>query len=167
MARPLLAPREAGVVTGVVPGLRVATGMGVCGVSAPVLGSSRTPDAPPISAGASVCPGAAVCPGVTCSHHIGLRIAGPTAGLIAYAGFGPCLPTLQRGSQLLPGACWLARVPRFSRSVYLSPQNLMILCDRLISLRYTDPMYPMGIQSRMQNAFSGQLVLMQMLQKPN
>ena len=83
VARPLLAPREAGVVTGVVPGLGVTTGMGVCAVSAPVLGSSLTPEDPPISAGASVCPGAAVCPGVTCSHHVVFQIMDPIAGLAA------------------------------------------------------------------------------------
>ena len=93
VARPLLVPREAGVVTGVVPGLGVTTGMGVCGVSAPVLGSSLTPEEPPISAGCSVCPGPAVCPGVTCSHHIDFQIRGPIAGSIACAGCEPCLLT--------------------------------------------------------------------------
>ena len=152
-------PLEAGVVTGVDSGLGVTTGMGVCAVSAPVLGSCFTPEEPPISAGASVCPGAAVCPGVTCSHHVLLQTMGPIAGLIACSGCGPLLSTLCGGSHPLPGVCWLTRMQCVSCRGCLSRRNWPS-GDRLVSLPCVDPVHPAGLQSRIQMLHKASLSIM-------
>ena len=69
VARPDLELLNSGPVAGEVPGFGVTTGIGVCAVRAPVLGSCATPDAPPSRAGVNVCPGATVWPGCNAYSH--------------------------------------------------------------------------------------------------